>query len=85
MSIGEDFSQLKVGDLVVLHPPAPQREMTKATVERITTTQIVVNSMHFRKTDGFQVGRDYWHRWHISLLTPAMEQTLTEQGELRDR
>ena len=62
-----EFGNLKVGDLVVVHVSYSGDCLRK--VERLTKCQIVVGGTHYWKKDGLIVGRGNWCHGYIRRAT----------------
>ena len=62
-----EFEDLKVGDLVVMHASYCDNHLMK--VERVTKSQIVVGGTHYWKKDGLLVGRGNWSHGYIRRAT----------------
>lgn len=80
------FDSIQVGQQVVIYNPYSRQELEVHEVEKVTKTQITVNGMRFRKSDGYRVGSfvsDYYiltSRYpHNSLMTP--EEAMKENAE----
>lgn len=62
-----EFENLKVGDLVVVHVSYSGDCLRK--VERVIRTQIVVGGTHYWKKNGLLVGREEWCHGYIRRAT----------------
>lgn len=80
----KSLAEAEAGDVVVLRFGSavlgPQYQLRK--VERITTTQVVVDGCRFRKSDGREIGSTYHpNRIYAPLEEVQPHNGATEQGE----
>jgi len=65
------FADVKVGDQVIVDPPAPGRRIV-CHVERVTATQFTAGGYRFTKNNGWQLGGDAWHFATVKHATPEL-------------
>lgn len=84
-----DFTEVKVGDQVIVSAPGRGSKRSIAVVERVTATQFTAGGYRFTKR-GWQVGGDNYHPAVADIATPEKIRLVekeqryhTAQNELR--
>lgn len=75
-----NFNDLQAEDEVFV---VRNTHLKLTSVDRVTSTQIIVDGTKYRKRDGFQVGRDIWNIRHLELVTPETTKEFHRQQELK--
>lgn len=83
MTNDEWLQKLKAGDEVVVRRGYVYGDYRLSTVERVTSTLVIVNGLNYRKRDGYTQGKSYQR---CQLMEPAQElRDKIETSELLNR
>ena len=64
----KSFSDLKPGDQVILEG----LRRTIVTIDRVTTTQIIIGAYRFLRKEGLLIGSTAWERGWLEIATPEL-------------
>jgi hypothetical protein len=75
------FENTQPGDEVIVHRPDGTLGLCK--VERLTSTQVIVNGYRYRRSDGVRKGDSGWSLTVLHLPTPELRAEVARQSAHR--